>query len=116
MNVETLNTVGQIAGIGGLALGVFLLLFREIIRKRIFPQLTKSQSFRLLMTMTILVWTIAIVGIAAWAWTESRAEAVSESSTIIRSNGGVAVGGDVKGSSITVTQPAEKGSGGQSTQ
>ena len=35
MDTELLKVVGQVAGIGGLALGVFLLLFREIIRKKI---------------------------------------------------------------------------------
>ena len=34
MEAEVLKTVGQIAGIGGISLGVFLLLFRDIIRKK----------------------------------------------------------------------------------
>ncbi len=39
---------GMIAGIAGLGLGVFLMLFREVIRKNIFASLTKKQSFRIL--------------------------------------------------------------------
>ena len=69
METELLKTVGQIAGIGGIALGVFLLLFRDIIRKKIFPSLTKQQGFQLLMLISILVWTIALAGIGAWVWT-----------------------------------------------
>jgi len=69
MDVETLKTMGQIAGIGGLALGVVLLLFRDMIRKQIFPHLTKAQAFRFLTLMAVLVWSIGLAGIGAWVWT-----------------------------------------------
>ena len=55
MDIDLLKIVGQIAGIGGLALGVFLLLFRDLLRKRIFPRLTKKQGFRLLSLIAVLV-------------------------------------------------------------
>jgi len=70
METELLKTVGQIAGIGGLALGVFLLLFRELLRKSIFPTLKKEDGYRLLRLIALLVWTVALVGIGAWAWVE----------------------------------------------
>ena len=70
MEAKLLNVVGQIAGIGGIALGVFLLLFRDIIRKKIFPQLSNVQAFQLLGLVAVLVWSVALVGIAAWVWTE----------------------------------------------
>jgi len=69
METELLKTVGQIAGIGGIALGVFLLLYRDIIRKKIFPTLTKQQRFQLLMLISVLVWSVALAGIGAWVWT-----------------------------------------------
>ncbi len=50
---------GLIAGIAGLALGVFLILFREVIRKKIFPVLTKKQSFQIIIVFMLLVWSIA---------------------------------------------------------
>ena len=68
MEDEVLKTVGQIAGIGGLALGVFLLLFRDIVRKSIFPQLTKQDAYRLLRLISVLVFLVAIAGLGAWAW------------------------------------------------
>ena len=71
METELLKTVGQIAGIGGIALGVFLLLYRDIIRKKIFPTLTKQQGFQLLMLISVLVWSIALAGIGAWVWTSN---------------------------------------------
>ena len=70
MNVDILKIVGQIAGIGGLALGVFLILFKEVIRKNIFPNLTKEQGFKIIKLVLILVWSIAVLGIAAWFFLE----------------------------------------------
>jgi hypothetical protein len=93
MDAEVLSVVGQVAGIGGLALGVFLLLFREIIRKKIFPKLPPAEAYRLLRLITIAVWSVAIVGIAAWVYVgQGSAKAAS-------ANCGVAVGGDVSGGS-----------------
>lgn len=70
VEVEVLATVGKIAGIGGIALGVMLLLFRELIRKSIFPTLKKADAHRLLRLIVVLVWSVAIAGIGAWVWAE----------------------------------------------
>ena len=70
MEFDVLRIVGQIAGIGGIALGVVLLLFREVIRKKIFPNLTKQQAYRLLRLLLVLVWCLALAGIAAWVVVE----------------------------------------------
>lgn len=72
MDGETLKVLGQIAGIGGIALGVLLLIFRDIIGKSIFPMLTKPQSYRLLRLVAVLTWSVAILGIGAWVWGENR--------------------------------------------
>jgi multisubunit Na+/H+ antiporter MnhB subunit len=77
MDADLLRIVGQIAGIGGIALGVLLLVFRDIIRKRIFPQLARQQAYRLLRLMVVLVWSVAVLGIGAWVWTGSQAPAVT---------------------------------------
>jgi hypothetical protein len=93
MDTELLKVVGQIAGIGGLALGVFLLLFREIIRKKIFPMLPPAQAYRLLQMIIVAVWSVAILGIAAWVY-------VGQGVAVSAENGGIAIGGDVSGSTI----------------
>ena len=77
MDAEVLKTVGQVAGIGGLALGVFLLLVRDIIRKSIFPTLTKAQGYRLLTLIADLIWTVALAGIGARVWVETSPTARS---------------------------------------
>ncbi len=80
MSIEILKVGGQIAGIGGIALGIFLILFRDIIGKTIFPQLTKQQGFRLLVLISILVWSIALAGIGAWVWATNHSRTPSISS------------------------------------
>jgi hypothetical protein len=68
METELFKTLGQVAGIGGIALGVLLILFKEIIRKSIFPTLKKDQAYRLLRLIVILIFIVAIAGISAWVW------------------------------------------------
>src|SRR5919112_433245 len=101
MEAEVLKTVGQVAGIGGLALGVFLLLFRDIIRKNIFPKLPSAEAYRLLRLITGAVWSVAIVGIAAWVYVETRPAAISgQSATVhgtgIANTGTIEVGGNLE--------------------
>jgi len=60
MNIEFLKNAGQIAGLGGLALGVFLPLHRQLLsRNNLFSRLTRGQTFRILRLFLILVWSIA---------------------------------------------------------
>jgi len=69
MDADIIKTVSQTAGIGGVALGIYLLLFRDIIRKQIFPELSKQHAFRLLRLIAVLVWSVAVLGMGAWMWT-----------------------------------------------
>lgn len=57
---------GMIAGFAGLALGTFLYLFNGVISKKIFPTLTKKQSFTLLMTIVSLVSLISALSIVLY--------------------------------------------------
>ena len=61
--MEFITEWGMIAGFAGLALGTFFYLFREIISKKIFPKLTKKQSFTLLVLFMVLVWILSITSI-----------------------------------------------------
>ena len=73
MDVEILKTAGQVAGIGGLSIGLAILVFRDVIRKNIFPSLTKAQSFRIILIVVVCTWSIALAGIGAWVYTETYA-------------------------------------------
>jgi len=76
-----LKTLGQILGIGGLALGIFFLLFREVIRKSIFPTLKKDDAYRLLRLIAVLIWSVAVIGIGAWVWGDRKLAASSVTTT-----------------------------------
>lgn len=98
MDASVLEVVGRVAGIGGVALGVFLLLFREIIRKNIFPRLPAAEAYRLLRLITIAVWSVAVVGIGAWVLVTLLGD-----SSVQADNGSIAIGGDVTDSTVTNT-------------
>jgi hypothetical protein len=66
MDGSLFRTLGEVAGIGGISLGVLLFVFRDVIRKNIFPMLTKQQAYKLLRLALILVWLIGLIGIGAW--------------------------------------------------
>jgi hypothetical protein len=66
--MEIVLQLGKIAGIAGVSIGVVLILFREIIRKSIFPNLSKIHAYRLLRLIIILTWSIAIIGIGSWLY------------------------------------------------
>ncbi len=68
MESTLLESLGQIAGIGGIALGVFLLLFRKLLETIAVPGLTKAHWFKVIITFMVLVWSVAILGIAAWGY------------------------------------------------
>lgn len=96
-DVETLKILGQVAGIGGLALGVFLLLFREIIRKNVFPMLPAEKAYKLLRLITIAVWSIAVVGVCAWVYTTTAQPARAD----VEVDCGVGIGGNVNSSIVS---------------
>lgn len=77
MDAEFFKTLGQVAGIGGLALGIFLILFRDIVAKNIFPMLSQKDAYRLLRLIAVLVFGVAIFSISAWVFKDSFAAIVA---------------------------------------
>lgn len=67
-----LKALGQAVGIAGVCVGALVLVFRDVIRRRIFPRLQQRQSYRLLTLIIVLTWSVAIAGIAAWAWASRK--------------------------------------------
>lgn len=68
MELEILKITGQIAGIGGIAIGATIIIFKDVIAKNIFPSLTKTQAYSLLKLIIILTFSIAIIGILSWTY------------------------------------------------
>ena len=90
VELSLLKSLGQIAGLGGLALGVVLLVFRNLLSQRIFPRLDCAQAHSLLSLIALLTWSIGVGGIAAWTWIETRPAPLSFHAT-----DGIAAGGSV---------------------
>jgi hypothetical protein len=63
---EIIEIATKAAGLAGISVIVFYYLFREFIRKTIFPKLTKKQSYKLLRLFLILVFVTTIAGIVGW--------------------------------------------------
>lgn len=71
-DISLVKTFGQIAGIGGLSLFVFVYLFREVIRKNIFPRFTREHAYQIMRLFMILVFLLSLSGISAWVYTSKR--------------------------------------------
>jgi len=78
-DIDILRAAGQVAGIGGLAIGALIIVFKEVIRKNIFPNLTKQNAYRLLRLIVVLVFFLAISGIVAWIYVNIASNSVSTS-------------------------------------
>jgi TPR repeat protein len=63
-----LTSLGKIAGLAGIGVGVFLLLFQSVLKQKFLPQagLTTDQAFHVIMALMILTFGIAAIGVAAW--------------------------------------------------
>jgi hypothetical protein len=73
MDAGLFKTLGQIAGIGGIALGVVLIVFREVIRAKILPMLDARDAYRLIRLIVVLVFILGVTGIGFWAANQGRA-------------------------------------------
>lgn len=72
MESTILKTVGQIAGIGGLSIGVFLLLFKDLLKKLKVPGLTRNQWFKVIVVFMCMVWSIGVIGLLLWFFTSRQ--------------------------------------------
>ncbi len=65
MEFDLLEKLGNIAGIAGIAVGTFALIFGGIIKKNIFPQMDQKQGFRIIRIIIIAATIVAISGLVA---------------------------------------------------
>ncbi|WP_305822207.1 hypothetical protein, partial [Massilia brevitalea] len=63
-----LVALGKVGGIAGVSLGIFLVVYRDVLRKKIFAKLPTKESYQLLRLIIVLTWTIAVLGLAAWLY------------------------------------------------
>ncbi|MCE7926727.1 MAG: hypothetical protein DYG98_27105 [Haliscomenobacteraceae bacterium CHB4] len=62
--------LAKIAGLAGLVIGTFLSIFRTLISKILFPNLTPEHSYNVIRLIILAVWTLAIIGISLWFYLE----------------------------------------------
>lgn len=105
--MQIIKTLGQIAGIGGISLGVSLSIFRELIRKSIFPKLKQDDAYRLLRLIAVLASTVAVAGLGAWTYVvtspkQSAPDSVAFSASL--PSAAVHAGHDITARNIVVDQ------------
>jgi hypothetical protein len=134
-----LRFLGKTAGLGGIALGVFLLLFQGVLQKQFLPQagLGSAQAFAVILSLMILTFGVAGIGVIAWLISPAKgsktpvparamgilaglialvlgaaiyvgAQARPDAQAISKTEancGGVAIGRDAIGSTITAGAP-----------
>jgi len=66
------KTLAKAGGVGGIALGVFLVVYRELIHKLVFPQLSVSQAYKIILVILFFTFGIALVGLTVWALKTTR--------------------------------------------
>lgn len=72
--IQTAVTVG---GIGGLGFAIFYLLCRDIIRKKIFPRLTKQQAYNVIRLIIIMAFLVTVSGLMAWIYKKPDVQVAS---------------------------------------
>lgn len=72
MDATLLETLGKIAGVGGISLGLVVLVFRDVIRKNIFPSLTKAQAYKVIRQTVWLTFVLATIGLVSWVYVETQ--------------------------------------------
>lgn len=103
MKHQLFKTLGQVAGLGGIASGVVMVLFREIIQQAIFPMLTEAHAFQLLTLITVLTWSIGIGGLITWFILKR-----SKSSPAVIVQGGIGSGGNINARDIHIENKPQK--------
>lgn len=68
--MDFLKDVGAVAGIGGVALGVVLLLLKNYLVNALKVRGDKQAAYRLYRLFLILVWSIGVIGILAYTAVE----------------------------------------------
>jgi hypothetical protein len=68
MESKVLTSVGKVAGLGGIALGVVLLIFQGVLKTQFLPQagLGSDQAYAVILSLMILTFGIAGIGVIAW--------------------------------------------------
>lgn len=74
MELDLLKTLLGSAGLGGVCIGVFLLLFRKVIEAKFLSKMTKDHSFKIVSNIVLFTFLIALLGLVFWFILQFRGE------------------------------------------
>jgi hypothetical protein len=97
MDLSSLASLGKIAGLGGIAIGMVVLLIRPIIDR--ISSVPEAQRAPMLRFVALGAFGIGALGIVAWLVSGLSAGNVTSGA------GGVAAGGNISGSTISTNVP-----------
>ncbi len=63
---DPFSSIAKYAGLGGLTIGLVFLIFKEILRKAIFPTLTKVQGYNIIRLIIVCCTAVAVIGLAVY--------------------------------------------------
>jgi hypothetical protein len=95
MDLSSLSTLGKVAGLGGIAIGVVVLLIRPLIDRT--ASVPAAQRAPLLRLVAMGAFGIGALGILAWLISGLQG------GNVTASGGGVAAGRDISGNVSTAT-------------
>ena len=93
MDLTSLESLGKIAGLGGIAIGAVVLITRSVIDRT--PSLPPKERGPLLRSVAMGAFGIGALGIVAWLLGNLSV------GNVTANHGGVAVKGNLNGSTIT---------------
>jgi hypothetical protein len=99
MDLSSLASLGKVAGLGGIAVGVVVLLVRPIIDRA--SSVPAAQRAPLLRFVAMCAFGIGALGIVAWLVSGVAGGNV----TVTSSQGGLAAGRDIFGNTVTLSAP-----------
>ncbi|MBD9437319.1 hypothetical protein IB223_14545 [Pseudoxanthomonas sp. PXM03] len=65
MDAQVLVALAKACGVAGLAIGVMWLIYREILRRDIFPRLKQWQAFTIICLITVLIFAVVMTALLA---------------------------------------------------
>ena len=111
MDIKSLASLGKVAGIGGIALGVLALVLKDVLASSVFAALPAAQAGQLLLVVIVGAFVIGGLGIAAWALSHGAQSKTGR--TISASAGSAAFGDNARGNQINITHTTDRGSAGR---
>lgn len=68
MQTDVLTSLGKIAGLGGIAVGVLMLVFRDVLNQKLLPEtgLNSDQAYHIIWALVVFTFGIASIGVIAW--------------------------------------------------